>query len=132
MKNKRKFRQIVVLLLVVLLGCAAEVHAEGVSAAYLENSGDRTILELQVTDPPPTSIIVNQIIPAGVVIKSASPGYTKFSAGKNVVKWLLKHPRPGVLWIVLVYEGTLPGKGATAIIRCKSPSDGTLMTIELR
>ncbi len=131
MRNRKFYRQVAILLLVVLLGYAAELHAEGVSAAYLQNSGERTVLELRVTDPPPTSIIVNQLLPAGVTIKSASPGYAKFSAGKNVVKWLLKHPKPGTLQIVLVYEDALPGKGASAIIRCKSPSDGTLLTIEL-
>lgn len=120
------------LLLIVFMGMTTEVRAEGVQARYLENSGKRSVLELIVEDPAPSSIIVKQRIPQGARIQSASPAYSKFSAGKNEVKWLFKRPAPGVKRIVLKFTAPLSGKGLTAVIRCKSPSDGTLMTIHVQ
>jgi hypothetical protein len=45
---------------------------------------------------------------------------------------LLKAPRPGVQHIHLQYEKPLSGRKATAVIRCKSPRDGKLMTIHVQ
>ncbi len=131
-RNKRLQLQIVFLLAFIFLGSVLELHAEGVTAAYLENSGLRTVLELRVADPAPTSIIVKQSLPAGVRIESVSPKYSKFSGGKNLMTWLFKRPQPGKIRIILRYKETLAARGATAVIRCKSPSDGTLMTIKVR
>ncbi|GEM_PF-1130019 len=131
-RNKRLQLQIVFLLAFIFLGSVLELHAEGVAAAYIENSGVRTVLELRVADPAPTSIIVKQSLPAGVRVESASPRYSKFSGRKNMLTWLFKRPQPGKIRIVLRYKEALTAKGATAVIRCKSPSDGTLMTINVR
>ncbi len=115
----------------LFLTAAGEIQAEGVHARYLENSGRRTVLELTVEDPPPTSVIVQQRIPQGTELQSATPRYTKFSASKGVVKWLFKRPQPGVIKIVLNFSTPLAAQGATAVIRCKSPSDGRLMTLHV-
>jgi len=110
----------------------AEVRAEGVQARYLENSGSRSVLEIIIEDPAPSSVIVKQRIPAGARIQSASPDFSKFSSGKNEAKWLFKKPVPGAQRIVLNYTAPLSGQGATAVVRCKSPSDGSLMTINVQ
>ena len=115
----------------VFLIMAGEIQAEGLHARYLENSGRTTVLELTIEDPPPTSVIVQQRIPQGIEIQSATPAYTKFVASKGVVKWLFKRPQPGVIKIVLQYTTPLAAKGAKAVIRCKSPIDGKLMTIHV-
>ena len=120
------------LLLIVFMGMTVEVRAEGVQARYLENSGKRSVLELTIEDPAPSSVVVEQHIPQGARIQSATPVYSKFITGKNKVKWLFKRPVPGVIHIILKFTAPLPGKGATAVIRCKSPSDGTLMTIHVQ
>ncbi len=119
------------LLVSVCLMTAGELWAEGLRARYLENRGMTTVLELTVEDPPPTSVIVQQHIPQGTKIQDATPSYTKFIASKGVVKWLFKRPQPGVVRIVLNYSTPLTGQSATAVIRCKSPKDGTLMTIHV-
>jgi hypothetical protein len=106
--------------------------AEGVTARYLENNGNLSILELTIENPAPTSIIVKQNIPPKTQIAKATPSVTKFAAGKGVVTWLLKAPKPGVQRIRLQYKTTLSGKKATAVIRCKSPRDGKLMTIHAK
>ena len=120
------------LLFVPIFCMSAELRAESVQARYLENSGKRTVLELSVADPAPTSIIVKQRIPEGIAVQSAHPAYSKFSPGKREVKWLLKRPLSGVQRIVLNYSRSFSGKGASAVIRCKNPSDGSLMTITVQ
>jgi hypothetical protein len=120
------------LLVPVFLISTAKVQAEGVHARYLENSGRTTVLELTIENPPPSSVIVKQSIPPKTEIQSASPAYTKFVASKGVVKWLFKRPQPGVVKIVLNYATPLAGKGATAVVRCKSPTSGELVTFHVQ
>ncbi len=125
-------RSCILLAVFVSLLLTAELRAEGVQASYLENSGHRSVLEIIIEDPAPSSVIVNQRIPEGVRIQNANPEYSKFSPGKNEAKWLFKRPVPGIQRIVLNYKAPLSGRGATAVIRCKSPSDGSLMTINVQ
>lgn len=127
-KNMGIIQRICFLLLIGVPLMPVWGRAEGIQARYLENSGSRSVLEIIIEDPAPSSIIVKQRIPQGIQIQSASPIYAKFAAKENELKWLFKQPRPGVQRIVLEFSSPLPGKGATAVIRCKSPSDGTLMT----
>ncbi len=108
---------------------SAEIRAEGVQARYLENGGSATVLELLVEDPPPSSVIVMQQIPSGVRIQKAAPAYMKYDARKGQVKWLFRRPASGVKLIRMQYEKPLAGGGATAVIRCKSPVTGKLMTL---
>jgi hypothetical protein len=117
------------LLFFVFLFRAGEVQAEGVQARYLKNSGKTTVLELTIEDPAPSSVIVQQRIPPGTRIQTAVPAYIKFNPGKAEVKWLFKRPSPGVITISLEYASPLSGKGASAVIRCKSPISGQFMTI---
>ncbi len=122
-------KYLIVLLGFVLICLPDNVWAEGVQARYLENSGKRTVLELRVENPPPSSIIVQQQLPPGAQISSASPAYIKLNGAKTQAKWLFKRPSAGVKLITLHYTQPLTGRGATAVIRCKKPSDGQLMTI---
>ncbi|MBU0946346.1 MAG: hypothetical protein KJ804_03220 [Proteobacteria bacterium] len=120
---------IVFLLFFVFLFRAGELQAEGVQARYVQNSGKTTVLEITIEDPAPTSVIVQQQLPPGTRIQNAVPAYTKYNPGKAEVKWLFKRPNPGVRTISLHYAAPLSGKGASAVIRCKSPSSGQFMTI---
>lgn len=117
------------LFFIVFLFMAGDLRAEGIRARYLKNGGDATVLELSIAAPAPSSVIVQQQLPPGTRIKHAVPAYTKFNPEKAEVKWLVKRPRPGVRTITLQYETPLSGQGASAVIRCKSPSSGQLMTI---
>jgi hypothetical protein len=118
-----------ILLTVTLL--TGDVEAEGLQARYLENSGERSVLQIVIEDPAPTSVIVTQRIPQGLQVMDATPAYTKYSPGRNELKWLFKRPSPGIKQIILQLSGTLPAKGLSAVIRCKSPMDGSLMTIRV-
>jgi len=127
MNRNRKY--CFLLLLFCCLVSPALAASEGLTARYLENSDTGSILEINIEDPPPTSIIIKQLIPAKIRIAKANPSVTKFSAAKGEVTWLFKAPRPGVQRIYLQYETPISGRKASAVIRCKSPLDGKLMTI---
>jgi predicted secreted protein len=130
MCNTRSYCFFTVLL--CFLAFPALAAAEGLTARYLENSEKGSILEINVENPAPTSIIIKQHIPAKTRIATANPSATKFAVGKGEVTWLIKAPKPGVQRIRLQYEKPLSGKKATAVIRCKSPLNGKLMTIRVQ
>lgn len=114
--------------LVVLL---PKVQAEGLRASYLENSNGRSVLELVLDDPAPSSVIVRQRIPEGSRVLDVSPDYSKYVSKTHELKWLFKGPRPGITRIVVSFTIPPSGKGLSAVIRCKDPRDGTLMTLRL-
>jgi len=118
-----------ILLLVLPVFC---VLAEGLQASYLENSGKQSVLEIRIEDPAPSSVIVKQHLPAGAILQDTTPAFTKYNTSKAVITWLFKRPAPGSQKIVTRYKSVLEGKGASAVIRCKSPSDGSLMTIRVQ
>lgn len=120
-----------VLFLLLVLCWATFADAEGIQARYLENSGTRTVLAITIEDPAPSSVIVTQHFPRGAELKSVQPAYTKFAADKNEAKWFFKQPLPGEKRLVIQYVNPISGKGATALIRCKNPKDGKLMTIRV-
>jgi hypothetical protein len=128
MKNDKKYYFILLLSFTCLVSPALTV-AEGITARYLENSDMNSILEMIIENPPPTSIIVKQHLPVKTRIVKAIPSATKFVADKGEVTWLFKAPSPGVQYIRLQYEKSLSGGKAIAVIRCKSPRDGKLVTI---
>lgn len=131
-KTERIVKCCLLLQFLALVLLTATVQAEGLQAKYLENSGKRSVLEIIIEDPAPSSVIVKQYLPAGKSMESTLPAYTKYNAKKKMVTWLFKRPAPGVMQIVTHYTSSLAGKGASAVIRCKSPSDGTLMTINVQ
>ena len=122
------------LLLIFLLSAiiCRNALAEGIQASYLQNSDREVLLELNVEDPPPSSIIVLQMLPAGVIIQRAEPSYSTYRKRSNEVRWLFKFPRPGVKRIHLWLSRPLPAdQQVRAVIRCMSPETGALMTITL-
>lgn len=131
-KAEKIIRYYLLLQLLVLPSLTAIVQAEGLQAKYLENSGKVSVLEIVIEDPAPSSVIVKQYLPAGKSIEKTIPDYAKYNAKKQMLTWLFKRPVPGVQRIVTYYTNPLAGKGASAVIRCKNPRDGTLMTIQVQ
>ena len=131
-KTEKVIRYCLLLQIFVLPLLTATVQAEGIQARYLENSGKMSVLEISIADPAPSSVIVKQYLPAGKSIEGTLPDYTKYNLKKQMLTWLFKRPAPGVQRIVTYYTSPLTGEGAYAVIRCKNPRDGTLMTIQVR
>ena len=124
-----RVKYVLFLLVFISIVQPGEIRAEGVQARYLENGGSTTVLELLVEDPPPSSVIVMQQIPAGIRIQKTAPAYMKYNAEKGQVKWLFRRPKAGIQLIRIQYQKNLAGGRATAVIRCKSPTNGKLMTV---
>lgn len=120
------------MLLSAAVAFPVEAQSETIRAKYLQNSSMGSVLELTIGNPAPSSVIVKQRLPKGTGIKSVNPGYSKFSKGKNEATWLFKRPAPGVKRIVVNYTVPAKGGGATAVIRCKSPRDGSFMTVNVQ
>ena len=116
----------------LLLLWAGVLQAETLEARYLENSGVSSVLEIRIASPPPSSVIVKQQLPPGAVAGLTTPSHKKYNSRKNVITWLFKRPQPGVLSVVTHYTSPLQGSGATAVIQCKSPEDGSLMTLHVQ
>ncbi len=131
-KTDKIVRFYLVLQLLALMVSAGSVLAEGLQARYLENSGTKSVLEIHIEDPPPSSVIVKQHLPSNKKIAGTLPAYTKYNKKKNVLTWLIKRPDPGVQKVIIHYKSILSGAGASAVIRCKNPSDGSLMTIHVK
>jgi hypothetical protein len=130
-KTERILKCCLLLQLLMLLVLVTTVQAVGLQARYLENSGKRSVLEIIIEDPAPSSVIVKQYLPTGISMESTLPSYAKYNAKKKMITWLFKRPAPGVKKIITHYTTSLTGKGASAVIRCKSPKDGTLMTVHV-
>ncbi len=120
------------LLLLVVIAFPVTAQAETIRAKFLQNNSKGSVLELTIGNPAPSSIIVKQRLPKGTGIKSVNPGYSKFSKGKSEATWLFKRPTPGVKRIVVNYTVSAKGNGATAVIRCKNPRDGSFMTLNVQ
>ncbi len=130
-KIKLAGRKWVLLLVVVFVLFAGTAMADGLRARYVENGGQRSVLELIVEKPAPSSVIVTQQIPARNKVKKTSPPYKKYEVKNNSVTWFFKRPSPGVFRIITVYETPLTGGRATAVIRCKNPISGQLMNFRV-
>ena len=116
----------------LLLFWAGVLQAETLEVRYLENSGLSSVLEIRIASPAPSSVIVKQQLPPGAEVAATIPTHKKYNNRKNVVTWLFKRPTPGVLSVVTRYTSPLQGSGATAVIQCKSPEDGSLMTLHVQ
>ncbi len=132
LKQKYFFVFIVAILaLCFLITPRTSTASSKITGHYLKNSGQEIVLQLRIANPPPTSIIVLQRIPAGTGIKGSSPEYQKFKRNKGELKWLLRQPSAGQLNISLYLQKPVPAGSVSASVRYKDPRNGTLQTITI-
>lgn len=115
-------------LLVGLLPISA--LAKSVTGRYLKISGNTIVLEISVTKPAPTSIIVEQAFNKKNRVKSASPKPKKISSNGQV-KWLVTHIRPGKKRFTLQLAAPLQGS-VRAVLRYRDPSNGQFTEKSIR
>lgn len=107
-----------VLVLPVLLEAAPAV-----TASYSISSGTRLAIDINVSSPPPASIILVQHFPAGTTMVSAQPGASNYNPRRNVAKWLLRNLRPGKSTVTVTLDRSVSPGEVSAEIRFK-PMDG--------
>ncbi len=92
-----------------------------VTGHYGSASGKRIILNLHISNPAPTNLIVEQYLSPGNEIKSTSPGAKKISSGN--IKWLFRNTSSGTLSISIQLKSNLKGN-VRAIVRYRDPASG--------
>ncbi len=97
----------------------------------LKVTGNKIVLELQITSPAPEAIIVTEQLPKGVHLTKATPKYSKFVSDKGKVKWLLKGLSPGTHKVTVELEKQVSKKGIKAVLSYRDPSTGTLSRLEI-
>ncbi|MEW6429142.1 MAG: hypothetical protein AB1568_14025 [Thermodesulfobacteriota bacterium] len=107
-------------LLFLLVGLAAATPAwpgQAVTARYEEISGTRVTLVVEIGDPPPAMIIIEQEIPAGLTLLDASPPFNKMSGARSSAKWLLKDAGPGRQRILMQFSGPVDARDLRSELR---------------
>ena len=101
MKTKNvSYRFVTFVLLVCISGCTAEhlsvqAQVSVVSAkrslpkTYIPSEAVKVILDINVLpDKAPNGVVVQENLPAGWKVLSASPQIAKFDEGKNAISWI--------------------------------------------
>ena len=117
-------------LLFLLFGPSYVAADDGlVSCRYLKASGNEIQLQINVSSPPPATIIVIQNIPAGSVIKNSTPEIKKLNSKKGIAKWLFRKIKAGSFLIKMSLDQPLKPGQLTGQIQYKNPKTG--MTIKM-
>lgn len=114
----------------LLVLSAADAWAEGeMTARFLADQGVEIVLEVQVAAPAPGSLIVLQRVPKDSVLKAAVPSPKKSAQGE--IKWLIRRPQVGILTLRTTFEAPLPQGTVSALILCKDPKTGEMLTVKV-
>ena len=103
-----------------------------ISGRYLSGAGQDIQLQITVTNPSPTTLIVIQNLPVGTAIEAATPAFHQYDAGKGEVKWLLTKISPGSYVLNLRLQRAVASGGISGEIRYKEPVSGRMITVPIR
>ena len=122
------------LLLLVLLSWPISLRAGEalVSGQYLSGAGQDIQLQITVSRPAPSTLIVSQNLPAGTVIEAATPAFHQYDAGTGEVKWLLTRISPGRYILNLRLAHPVASGAVSAEIRYMEPASARLMQLQVR
>ncbi|MGV1099104.1 hypothetical protein ACUUL3_06780 [Thiovibrio sp. JS02] len=119
-----------------LFGCLLPLPARAgkdlVDCRYLSSSGTEIRLQIAVSSPPPTTLIIIQNIPEGRIIASASPGYNKYNEKRGEAKWLLKGVAPGSFVLAIRLDQPIGAGEINGEIRYKNPVTGQMVSMPTR
>jgi hypothetical protein len=122
---------IVALLFLLFLPTHVTADKGIVTCRYLKASGNVIKLQINVSTPPPATIIVIQKIPAGSTIKKSTPEIKKLNNKKRIAKWLFRKIKPGSFIIEMVLDHPVQPEQLTGQIRYKNPETGMTITMEI-
>ncbi|MCD6389827.1 MAG: hypothetical protein J7L69_10490 [Desulfobulbaceae bacterium] len=125
-------KRLILLSLIAFVWLPVSAVAEGlISCKYLKGSGSKIELQLDISSPPPPTIIILQYLPAGVEILKSRPKMKKYNKERGQARWLLKDVRPGSMTVMMelnkaVDKGTIKGE-----LRYRNPESGSMETMEI-
>ena len=122
------------LLLLVLLSWPISLQAGEplVSGLYLRGAGQDIQLQITVSGPAPSTLIVSQNLPAGTVIEAATPAFHQYDASTGEVKWLLTRISPGMYTLNLRLVHPVASGAVRGEIRYKDPANARLIQLQVR
>lgn len=101
------------------------LHAQADVSGSYQSAGTDVRIQIRVSNPAPMAFIVLQYLPKGVKLLSASPG----PSGKGgQVKWLFKHPRPGVTTISMKLSKPVQKQQLRGEIRFRQAKGSAMIT----
>lgn len=115
-------------LFVLLLLANLAVAAPGVSGKYVAVQGGSGRIQVTIASPPPAAFIIQQSLPQGVQLVSASPAPKGHDPKASQVKWLFKQPQPGVLTINMQFSKPITAPMLRGEIRFRDPKSGKMFT----
>jgi len=132
MREKIRFATLMLLLCAWGVGMFPEgAAAQNVSGHYLEKTGDRIGIELEIAPPLPPLVIVIQKLPVGVQVVEASPPSKLADLGRGQVKWLLSGLAAGKHRLELKLDRPAAARAGGGEIRYRDPADGKLVTVAI-
>ncbi len=108
----------------IVLGGGTAEAGELVHGEYLSSSGKVIQLSITTGTPPPSHIIVAQIIPPGVKVDRTQPEAQKISISKGKVKWLLKKVQSGSQTLSITLSKQIDHSTISATLRYRDPVTG--------
>lgn len=103
----------------------------GVSGRYIRSEGDSVLLEISVSEPFPSSIIVMQHLPVEVEILKAQPPFKKYNPKKGEAKWFFKEDISSSFFIEIYLSGPVESEGVSGEVRYMDPARGNMVTISV-
>jgi len=125
-------KRLILLSLIAFVWLPVSAVAEGlISCKYLKGSGSQIELQLDISSPPPPTIIILQYLPTGVEILKSRPKMKKYNKERGQARWLLKDVRPGSMTVRMelnkeVNKGAIKGE-----LRYRNPGSGSMETMEI-
>ena len=116
-----------VLTAIILFAGEPTSAADIVSGRYISSAGKTIELAINIQSPSPASLIIEQYLPPGTMIKSSQPKLKKYNIKKGKAKWLLKNVRTGKIKVTLHLADKVGKENIRALLRCKDPATGSFV-----
>ncbi len=127
-KITKKSLLLVSILFAIFLHHAPVEAKTPITGHYSSSSGRHIVLNIQIPDPAPANLIVEQFISSQNIILSSSPRAKKSSQGK--LKWLFRNPGHGQFSISIKLQSPLQGR-INAVIRYRAPDSGDFIELHI-
>ena len=101
-----------------------------VTGKYASSSGSEIILNLDIQNPAPRNLIVEQDLSSENKIIATSPQANKIDNTQGNVKWFFKNTKSGLLTLLIKLSDPLVGD-ISATVRYRSPQGGTLTELRI-
>jgi len=127
----RKYFLQLLIVFSLLLSFCCHVHASSVTGAYRDTGAVTVNFDVNISSPPPSSLIIQHYHPANAKVKVTSPAAGKTDNSKGYVKWFVKNPQPGKFGYSITFSKPQPRDNYKLVIRFKDPLNGIFQEIKV-